>query len=124
MAHRQAFRPRNQSSELTTLPELAERFAAFRGTHPRFARVPRELRAAAVAAVEAGVSGHALWRSCGVSNAQLRAWRAAIGGEDAVKVLSVVDEPGGATDDSSLELRLGRFAISVRLVAEDRGERR
>ena len=112
------------------LAELAERFAQFRRGHRRGTRVPEDLRAAALAALQEGVAPGELYRACGVSWGQVMAWkgRAPSGAKprDAekttdVRVFSVLDEPPiGSRDPASspgsdLELRLGRWSVSVRL---------
>jgi len=125
-------RPRSVGKS-PVLAELARRYARFRRKHPRGARIPSELRAATLAALEKGVSPSELHRSCGVSWNQVAAWRAARStgdrvareGDDAtdVRVFSVVDEPaleGGAPKleagrEAELELRLGSWSVTVRL---------
>lgn len=114
------------------LAELAGRYSRFRQEHPRGARVPGELRAATLAALDAGVSTSELYKSCGVSWSQVAAWqgRSSTASQAAMKedeptdvrVFSVVDAPaldGGeaklATDsEAELELRLGPWSVTVR----------
>lgn len=122
----------------TVLADLAERFARFRQGHARGARVPAELREAALAALGTGVAPGDLYRACGVSWSQVAAWKASAhapprtrsGGEVAnVRVLSVVDDQplagraATARAEHELELRLGPWSISVRL-AESEDTRR
>ena len=61
-------RRRDQScdrlDESATIADLAERFAAFRRTHRRFSRIPRDLRAEVVAALRQGVSPGRLRTTC------------------------------------------------------------
>lgn len=113
------------------LAELAERFARFREEHPKGTRVPADLRAAALAAVRGGATGGELHRACGVAWSQIVAWkvvrrtapakRRLTAAED-VRVFSVVDElPVRQLEPTTsagpeLELRLGLWSISVRLV--------
>ena len=128
---------REPSSVLT---DLERRFAEFREDHPRGARVPQELRAAALAVLLKGVSAGAIHRTCGVSWSQLMAWKGARGSASAqrarrgvksksdVRVFSVVDEPvdHGAplSTSNALELRLGPWSVSVRLADQMRPEPR
>jgi hypothetical protein len=123
------------------LADLERRFAQFRREQPRGARVPQELRGAALAALMRGVSAGAIERTCGVSWSQLRAWQGARrsvpsqragGGAKStpnVRVFSVVDEPvdraaPAASAGDELELRLGPWTVSVRLTDAKRTERR
>lgn len=115
----------------SALVELGGRFARFRQEHPRGSRVPGDLRAAALAALRSGVAPGDLYRACGVSWSQVIAWKA--GGRSAspkrrsaeatdVRVFSVLDEqpvdPRESTISAghALELRLGPWSVSVRLV--------
>lgn len=109
------------------LRALQELLARFRAESGRGARVPAELRAAALAALREGASERAL-RSCGISWSQLEAWkrRAARdvagsrrGAPEDVRVFSVIDEvhPVAATEQV-LELRAGPWAVTVRLAGE------
>jgi hypothetical protein len=115
------------------LARLERRFAEFRAAHPRGTRVPGELRGAALALLDQGVSANRLHAACGVSTAQLRAWRAGAGQAEReaselgdVRVFSVLD--GGPTRDETLapagppvalELRFGPWAVTVRLAEVD-----
>lgn len=113
--------------EPSALAELAGRFARFRREHPRGARVPLELRSAALAALKSGVRQGDLCRALGVSWSQVMTWKASDrgaampgGGEAAgVRVFSVVDAPIAqrvpSAPDEPLELRLGPWSVSVRL---------
>jgi hypothetical protein len=112
------------------LADLAGRFERFRRERGRGARVPEDLRAAALAELRSGVAPGALYRTCGVSWSQVAAWKAsgmavstqprsqspAVGD---VRVFSVVDEPVReeevASESQALELRIGRWSVSVRL---------
>ena len=118
-------------SPASGLAELAGRFARFRREQPRGARVPEELRAAVVAALDEGVAPGELQRACGLSWTQVMTWQARHPGErgtsrsagaSQVRVFSVVDEPredpAGAPESMGgrgLELRLGPWTVSVRL---------
>jgi len=73
----------------------------FRADRERGARVPAELRAAALAALRQGVTQGALHRDCGISSTQLDAWKKRVAPpnvrsrRDAAKgarVFAVVDE--------------------------------
>jgi hypothetical protein len=120
-----------RSSAALALAELESRFARFRRTQPRGARVPEELRAAVVAAVGQGVRPGELQRACGVTWSQVVAWQARRAGDQGtsgsagptkVRVFSVVDEPREdrpeppeSMGERGLELRLGSWTVSVRL---------
>jgi hypothetical protein len=119
-------------SSASGLAELAGRFARFRREQPRGARVPAELRAAVVAALGQGVRPGELQRACGVTWSQVMTWQARRAGDQGasgsagptkVRVFSVVDEPREdlaeppeSTGGGALELRLGAWTVSVRLV--------
>jgi hypothetical protein len=113
------------------LAEVARRFAQFRSRRSRGARVPDELRAAALAALERGVRPAELERYCGVRWSQLVAWRvgrrAAPVGPRAKKVpevraFAVIDEeatsrppPVSRPAEEELELKLGPWSLTLRL---------
>jgi hypothetical protein len=113
---------------------LHERFARFRAERGRGARVPAELRAAALAALRRGASQGAV-QSCGISRSQLDAWKrraardvADMGraGPEDVRVFSVVDEARPVAGraraaEPVLELRAGPWAVTVRLAVEPLG---
>jgi hypothetical protein len=115
------------------LAELEALFARFRQELPRGSRVPADLRAAALAALREGVDPAVLHRRCGVSQKQLIAWKggrrstpakAAAPESMDVRAFSVVDEPiREPTPGQELELRLGTWSISVRLVDPRAAER-
>jgi hypothetical protein len=124
--------------ETFVVKELGERFAAYRRRSRRFARVPRELRAALVGALREGVRPSRLRRACGVSAKQLELWRLAAGAGSSgaelgrARVFSVIDAapaPGGPplqaafSESEVLELHLGRWSISVRLADHQKAER-
>jgi hypothetical protein len=107
--------------------ELGKRFAQFRAENPRGARIPQELRTAAVAAWAQGVGPSAFERVCRVSWSQLKAWQARArrdgSVEKQVRVFSVVDEAAPAAEyqpaiprpaQRELEFRLGPWSVSVR----------
>lgn len=107
------------------LVKLGKRFARFRREHARGTRIPDDLRAA-VLALWREVAPADVYRTCGISSGQVIAWKEAKArrteSQDA-RVFSVVDEaPVGRPEPSlpaaepALELRLGPFSVSVRLV--------
>jgi hypothetical protein len=113
------------------LAELRESFGRFRVQHPRGSRVPEALRRAVLAALGAGVAAADIRRVCGVTEAQVEHWgvwqgRASIGpgapARRAVREFKVVAGPGAEPNGASvpgepeLELRLGPWAVSVRLI--------
>jgi hypothetical protein len=113
-----------RSSAASALAELESRFARFRRTQRRGARVPEELRAAVIAAVSRGVRPGELQRVCGVTWSQVVTWQARRAGDQGtsggagptkVRVFSVVDEPPEPMGEHGLELRLGPWTVSVRL---------
>lgn len=120
-------RPRT-GHEPAALAELEARFSRFRQEHPRGTRVPGELRAAALAVLREGVDPAALQRTCGVSRKQVIAWKGGRRSTPAkppaaestdVRAFTVVDDPireRTASAGQQLELRLGPWSISVRLV--------
>lgn len=73
-SRRRTRRPRS-SDPRSLLAELGDRFANFRQGHPRGARVPSELRSAALAALRSGVPPGDLYRACGISWGQVAAWK-------------------------------------------------
>jgi hypothetical protein len=115
------------------LSELGERFAGFRWQHPRGARVPKDLRAAALAALKNGATPGDLHRSCGISWSQVMAWKASEIGAPSVpetpkgasrrsrspaadvRVFNVTEAPQPGLVGHDLELRLGPWSVSVRL---------
>lgn len=109
------------------LHALEERLARFRAESGRGARVPAELRAAALLALREGASERAL-RSCGISWSQLDAWkRKAVrdvagsrrGPPKDVRVFSVIDEVHPVLRaEQVLELRAGPWSVTVRLAGE------
>ena len=118
------------------LSALAERFARFRGSHQRYARVPQELRAAALAVLRQGVPEGALRGACGISSSQLVTWmkrsadssRAVASVAEAVGVFDVVDDarPGGTqvgAAEQTLELRAGPWFMTVRFAGSEPGGR-
>jgi transposase-like protein len=116
----------------TALSALAERFARFRASHQRGARVPPELRAAALAVLRQGVTEGALRRNCGIAWSQLDVWKKCATGRsrsspspaEAVRVFSVVDDarPGGpraVAAEQTLELRAGPWSVTVRFAGPE-----
>ena len=114
------------------LAKLGERFALFRAQQGPGARVPDELRAAVFNALSEGVPVRELRRECGVAGSQIVGWEAtrksvaprARRQTAKVRAFSVVkDEPSkGATPkaapEQALELRVGPWAVSVRLAGQ------
>ena len=116
--------PRQRDEVPLRLKVLAEHFERVRAGQ-RFARVPKELRAAALAALREGVSEGELRRSCRLSWSQLDAWKRAASSSRAlaakgVRVFSVVDEgrrvaqEAAAAEAQTLELRAGPWSVTVR----------
>ena len=113
--------------EPSALVKLGERFARFRKEHPRGARIPDDLRAAALALLRK-VAPAGVYRACGISFGQVMAWKEAEARSPTVpdlRVFSVVDEESAlrlapkATESAAapaLELRLGPWSVSVRLL--------
>lgn len=113
------------------LAKLGRRFALFRAQHPG-ARVPEELRAAVFDALREGVTVRGLRRECGLTRGQISGWEATReevsqrGPRQTAKVraFSVVeDEPCAsatpeAVAEQALELRVGPWAVSVRLAGQ------
>ena len=114
------------------LVELTNRFKRYRAKRRPGARVPEDLREATVAALRRGVSPGELYRRCGVSSEQLRAWKAArkstrrkrkrCGDAADVQVFSVVDSQAQKpvdkqwlenAMDEELFLQLGRWSVRV-----------
>ena len=117
-----------------SLSALAERFARFRASHQRCARVPPELRAEALSVLREGVTAGGLRRACGLSWSQLDAWmsraadRPGRSPEEAVRFFSVVDDarPGGpqaVAAEQPLELRAGPWCVTVRFAGSEPGGR-
>ncbi len=131
------FRRGEDTTTTALVEDLSRRFATFRRESPRHARVPRELRAAVVAAIGHGVPPARLRAACGVSTSQLDRWRtastsgASFGGElQRARVFSVTGDPsprpvdaGGWPPHDGLELRLGPWSVSVRLARQHEADR-
>ena len=120
----------SDSERSASLANLKELFAQFRSKHARGPRVPRDLRAATLAALRLGVTAGEVSRTCGVSKSQLDLWRAGADSAAAeidarslpeVRAFSVVDgtpdgrAPPAPRPDDALELRWGRWTIRIRL---------
>ena len=113
----------------STLAELERRFAEFRALNAPGTRVPEELRAAVLGALNAGLRVCALRGSCGLSYGQVARWKGGRPrvksnrwGESAkVRAFSVVEDPLTSRStpevprEEALELRVGAWAVSVRL---------
>lgn len=122
------------AGEPSELVALGKRFARFRKEHPRGTRVPDDLRAAALAVLRE-VAPADVYRTCGITFGQVMAWKEAEARSPTVsdvRVFSVVDEEPAlrlapkATESAAapaLELRLGPWSVSVRLVGPGPSER-
>ena len=124
-------RPHGRSgggASAAAVERLGQRFEVFRRSHEPGTRIPHALRAAALAALDRGVSTGDLRRACGVTSVQLRQWRehvrrgpqVAAADRPVAHVFNVVDEApeddaglGGESGGSELELRLGRWAVRI-----------
>lgn len=126
-------RPQVSAGAPSKLVALGKRFARFRREHARGARIPDDLRSAALGLLRE-VAPAEVYRTCGISFGQVMAWKAAAARSPAtpdVRVFSVVDEapvarlaPATASAVApTLELRLGPWSVSVRLVEPERSER-
>ena len=118
------------------LARLAKQFARFRSEHARGTRYPDELRQAVVGLL-AKVEPDTVYRACGLSFRQVMAWKDAhrvrpaqtLEAEAAkVRVFSVVDEQPALGFDPRVEapefeLRLGPWAVTVRLASGPRARR-
>jgi transposase-like protein len=116
----------------SALAALEGRFAQFREQHAPGTRVPEELRAAVFSALSEGVPVSALRRKCGLASSQIEGWKASHDGGSVrgrretakVRAFSVVDDEvaGRATPEAvpeqALELRVGPWAVSVRLAGQ------
>jgi transposase-like protein len=111
---------------------LQKEFAAFRRTHRPRTRVPQELRARVVEALDAGVGSGAVCEASGVTRTQLSRWRAqrdASGGQAAcgrarAQVLTVVegDAVAAEAEEIALDVGIGSWRLSIRIKPE-RGPR-
>jgi len=111
--------------------QLRRSFAKFRSGHRAGTRIPQALREAALAALASGMREGRVRGACGISRTQLRWWRQSQGAcgqvvehpEPKARVFPVVDEPANLAAESaegpssqSLQLRFGRWDISIRQV--------
>ena len=122
------------AGEHAQLVALGKQFARFRKEYPRGTRVPDELRSAALALLR-DVAPAEVYRTCGISFGQVMAWKEAQARSALVpdvRVFSVVDEAprprlGPKVAESApvpeLELRLGSWSVTVRLVGAGPSER-
>jgi transposase-like protein len=117
------------ASAAIEIERLRRRFELFRDGHKPGSRIPDELRAAALGALDRGASGGQLHRACRVSSDQLRQWRsqlrreateAGAGAEPAARVFDVIDDqavlpstPNAEPSSPELELRLGSWAVRI-----------
>jgi hypothetical protein len=106
-----------EGQESAALAVLGQRFARFRGAHRDGARIPPELRAAVMAALEQGAKQGEVLRVCKLSWSQVRSWKGG-GPGGAVRVFAVEDAaeaPAALGEGDELQLRLGPWSVSVRL---------
>ena len=119
--------------EPAALVALGKRFARFRREHPRGARIPDDLREAALVLLRE-VAPADLYRSCGISFGQVVAWKEARARrpESAdVRVFSVVAEEAAAERPAlavpatppELELRVGPWSVRVSLAGHGPADR-
>lgn len=130
------------------MSRVADLFTEFRREHPRGTRVPKALRAEALAALKAGAAPGDLYRSCGLTFGQVAAWKAndlettrvvpstRAGAEgpargaspaaapESVRTFNVNDTTEALGAGSELELRLGAWSVVVRLAGRGSGESR
>lgn len=115
------------------MAHLGRRFAQFRKEHRRGARVPMELRRAVLAGLKKVPPGD-LYRTCGVTFRQVMAWKTAATREiepPEVRVFEVVEDeeatrwppPTVSGSAQQLEVRIGPWAVSVRLMADEPARR-
>lgn len=111
------------------LERLRRRFELFRRGHEPGSRIPDDLRAAALAALDRGASEGDLRRACQATSGQLRQWGAqlrrggvkeAASAEPVARVFDVVDDQAvlestlsGEPSSPELELRLGGWAVRI-----------
>jgi len=130
VARRRVRGSRDSGDEPWALVELGKRFARFRREHPRGTRIPDDLREAALVLLRE-VAPADLYRSCGISFGQVMAWKEARAWRPEspdVRVFSVVDEeavqrhalaaPATPATVPDLELRVGPWSVSVRLLGQ------
>ncbi|MEY4578985.1 MAG: hypothetical protein RL701_3688, partial [Pseudomonadota bacterium] len=120
-------RPQSSPAHAERLALLAAAIDACRVGRPR-CRLPAELRAQVIAAIDAGAPVSAVRKACKLSGWQITRWTraAALSGDDAAapsapvfespRVLSVVDRSTreDALADGELELRIGGWRVSLR----------
>ena len=112
----------------SALAKVEGRFAQFREEEAPGKRVPEELRAAVLRALSQGVPVRAFRRKCGLTSSQIASWQKSRDGlrgrgrREAAKVraFSVVDDdvPRRTMPEQALELRVGPWAVSVRLAGQ------
>ena len=127
-------RPQVGAGKAAALVQLGKRFARFREEHARGTRIPDELRTAALALLRETAPAD-VYRSCGISFGQVMAWKQSAARRPEtpdVRVFSVVDEAPVAplapratapAATPALELRVGPWSVSVRLVEPEPSER-
>ena len=106
-------------------------FATFRREHRPRARIPRSLREAALEAIQSGIPELQVRRACHISREQLDWWRRSQNAseqqleqpERKARIFPVVDDDceicdgeAGQRVASELQLRVGRWEISIRQV--------
>jgi hypothetical protein len=118
----------DESSQV--LERLRRGFSEFRRTHRSRARISQTLREATLEAIRQGTEEQEVMRVCGISKEQLVRWRECTGerwkrdGADETRplVFPVVEDfcgarqlgGGGAEVAEPIELRVGRWSISIR----------
>jgi len=114
--------------------QLRRSYEKFRREHRRGTRIPQELRDAALAALEGGTTEGQVRRACRISRTQLGWWRRSERASGRkiepseqqakqARVFPVVDDVGGIAvggagehEAHSVQLRVGRWEISIRQV--------
>ena len=117
-ASRQAQR-RAPAYEQPDVPaELTRQFARYRRDRRRGSRVPAELRAAVLRALDQGVERESLQRALSLSAQQVEAWQEGAAGRadrgGVARIFEVTDAPARGEPGSTLELRVGDLSIVIR----------
>lgn len=120
-------RPHSPPAHSKRLEQLAAAIDAYREGRQR-CRLPQQLRAQVVAAIDAGLTVRAVREACKLSGSQITRWRQAAArsssdvaamnapAHEAPRVLSVVDRTPReeALLDGEIELRIGGWRLSLR----------
>jgi len=114
------------TANTSRLDHLAHRFAEFRRTHSKHARIPDSLRRAVLMALNAGLSSGEVCRACRITQTQIHYWqfhqgrkREAADVQLTPQVFPVVHditpmEHDGWPHSDALELRCGPWSICIR----------